>query len=67
MSATARIRFFGSFWTVSIMSPAQKSARSRPMRCAMMRVATRRRFSIKASRSMIGTAHSSPRVSVVTL
>ena len=42
MSATTRIRLFGSSWAVSVICAAQKSARSRPMRWAMMRVPARR-------------------------
>jgi hypothetical protein len=60
MSAITRIRFFGSRWAVSVSVLAQAPARFRSTRPAEMCVATRRRFSISARRSMMGMAHSSP-------
>ena len=60
MSATTRIRLLGSLSAMSVISSAHASARSRSTLLAAMRAPTRRRFSIKASRSMIGIAHSSP-------
>ena len=60
MSAMTRIRLFGSCSATSIMRSAHASARFRSIVPAAMRVPTRRRFSISASRSMIGKAHNSP-------
>ena len=37
------------------------------MRAAATRALTRRRFSMSARRNMMGTAHNSPRVNVVTV
>ena len=67
MSASVRIRLFGSLSATASIWSAQKSARLRPTRSAAMRALTRRRFSIRLKRSMIGIAHSSPIVSAVTL
>ena len=67
MSAVARIRLFASRPAISIMRSAQVSARLRSAVLAAMRAATRRRFSISARRSMMGTAQSSPRPSGATL
>ncbi len=66
MSAITSIRLFGSFSAVSVIWSAQVPARFRSAQPAAMRTATRRRFSINASRSMIGIAHSSPSLSAVT-
>ena len=66
MSAMTRIRLFGSRSAVSIIRSAQALARSRSDLPAAIRTPTRRRFSIKASRSMIGMAQSSPSFNVVT-
>ena len=63
MSAITRLRLFGSLSATSIMRPAQSCAWFRCSRSVPMRSPPRRRFSIKASRSMIGIAQSSPRVS----
>jgi len=60
MSAITRIRSLGRSSAAVSMRDAQVSARSRSSSAAATRMATRRRFSISASRSMIGNAHSSP-------
>ncbi|MNN27528.1 hypothetical protein D3C81_1410660 [compost metagenome] len=65
MSATVKTTLLASRSAISIKRSAQSSARLRSSRLAMTRDATRRRFSISARRSMIGMAHSSPRVSGV--
>ena len=65
MSATARIRLFGSCSATSIIWSAQALARSRSMVLAASRAPTRRRFSISARRSMMGIAHNSPNLSAV--
>ena len=65
MSATARTMLLASRSAVSLRRSAQWLARLRSFQLAMTRDATRRRFSINARRSMMGTAHSSPRVSAV--
>jgi hypothetical protein len=67
MSATTRIRLFGSFSTAAAIRSAQVPASSRSVQPAATRTPTRRRFSIRASRSMIGMAHSSPSLSGVTV
>ncbi|MNZ46193.1 hypothetical protein D3C78_638690 [compost metagenome] len=67
MSATLSTMLFGSHSAASVIRSAQSSARLRSFHFAMTREATRRRFSIKARRSMIGIAHNSPRVSGVTV
>jgi hypothetical protein len=56
MSAMTRTRLFGSRSAVSIIRSAHSLARSRSSLPAATRTPTRRRFSIKASRSMIGMA-----------
>jgi len=66
MSAITRIRLFGSFSAISIIWSAQESARFRSILPAALRAATRRRFSIKARRSMMGMAHNSPNLRAVT-
>ncbi len=66
MSATSRISRLGSLSAVSIIWSAQELAKSRLYLSIATRTATRRRFSISASRSMIGIAHSSPSFSAVT-
>ena len=60
ISATSRITLFGSCSAISIIRSAQDEALSESTLSAAIRVETRRRFSIRASRSMIGTAQSSP-------
>ena len=60
MSAMTRIRSLGDFSATSSMRSAQRPARSRSTCATATRAPTRRRFSISASRSMIGKAHSSP-------
>ena len=67
MSAITRIRLFGSFSATSVIWSAQESARFRSILSAATRVATRRRFSINARRSIIGMAHNSPNVRAVTV
>ena len=67
MSAITRTRLFGSRSTIAVILSAQESARFRPMLALAMRAPTRRRFSMSARRSMIGIAHSSPRLSGVTV
>ena len=62
MSARIRMSPFGSVSAVSIIWSAQTSAIPRSVTPLATRTATRRRFSIKASRSMIGIAHNSPSV-----
>ena len=66
MSAITRIRFFGSFSATSVILSAQLSARLRSIRSAASSAATRLRFSINASRSMMGMAHNSPSFKAVT-
>jgi hypothetical protein len=66
MSAITRMRLWGSRAATSIICSAHASARrgrSKPRRC---RDPTRRRFSIRARRSMMGMAHSSPIRNAVT-
>jgi hypothetical protein len=46
--------------------PAQSVAKSRSRLAAAIRTATRRKFSISASRSISGRAHNSPSLSVST-
>ena len=67
MSAITRIRFFGSFSATSVILSAQLSARLRSSLSAAITAATRLRFSIKASRSMIGMAHNSPSFKLLTV
>ncbi len=67
MSATASTTLLASCSAVSIRRSAQSLARLRSLQLAMTRKATRRRFSIRARRSMMGIAHSSPSISGVTL
>ena len=67
MSATVRTTLLASCSAISARRSAQFSARLQSFQSAITREATRRRFSIKARRSMIGIAHSSPRVSGVTV
>ena len=54
MSAITRIRLFGSCSATSIIWSAHAAARLRSIVPAAIRAPTRRRFSISASRSMIG-------------
>ena len=65
MSAMINTTLFGSLSAASMRRSAHSCARSRSVRSAITRALTRRRFSIKASRSMIGIAHSSPSFSGV--
>ncbi|MCY1181531.1 hypothetical protein D9M73_220400 [compost metagenome] len=65
MSATVNTTLLASRSVISIKRSAQSSARFRSSQLAITREATRRKFSISASRSMIGIAHSSPRVNGV--
>lgn len=67
MSATVKTRFFGSSSTMAVSWSAQSPARRRSVALAATRAATRRRFSISASRSMMGTAHNSPSLSTETV
>ncbi|MNM56943.1 hypothetical protein D3C81_681270 [compost metagenome] len=64
MSATTSTTLLASRSAVSLSLSAQPLARSRSAQLAMTLAATRRKFSISASLSMIGIAQSSPRVSV---
>ena len=66
MSAITRIRLLGSCRATSIISSAHTAARLRSTVPLAIRLPTRRRFSISASRSMMGMAHSSPILSGVT-
>ena len=66
MSAMTRIRLLGSLSAISVIWSAQRCASLAWTRVVMIRELTRRRFSISASRNMIGIAHSSPSVSGVT-
>ena len=63
MSATTRTTFFGSSAAIRVMASAQRVARRRRFLSRVTRTAMRLRFSINARRSMIGTAHNSPRLS----
>ncbi|EXI71315.1 MAG: hypothetical protein AW07_03758 [Candidatus Accumulibacter sp. SK-11] len=67
MSAITRMSVFGSLAAVSIIRSAHIVARFRSALPAAIRRPTRRRFSMTASRSMIGIAHSSPSFSAVTV
>ena len=67
MSAITRIRLLGSFSAVSVILSAQESAMFRSTQPAATRTPTRRRFSMTASRSMIGMAHNSPNLRAVTV
>ena len=60
MSAITRIRLLGSRPATPTISSAQARALSRSIAPVAMRTATRRRFSMSASRSMMGMAHNSP-------
>ena len=67
MSAVTKIRLLGSFSATAIIWSAHSWARFRSIRSAAMRVPARRRFSIRARRSMMGMAHNSPSFRVVTV
>ncbi len=67
MSAVTRIRLLGSRSAVSSICSAQRSARVLSVVPTAMREAHRRRFSMSASRSMMGMAHSSPSLRGVTV
>ena len=60
MSASTRTRLLGSDSATDVSRSAQLSAIPRSIRCPITRALTRRRFSMRASRSMIGIAHNSP-------
>jgi hypothetical protein len=61
------MRLLGSLMATSIIWSAHVAARLRSIVSAAILAATRRRFSISASRSMIGIAHNSPILSGVTV
>ncbi|MNL48746.1 hypothetical protein D3C87_1716250 [compost metagenome] len=66
MLAMTRIRPVGSSSADLRMVSAQVSASPRFMFAYARRMATRRRFSIRARRIMMGTAHNSPSCSGAT-
>jgi hypothetical protein len=66
MSASTRIKSVGFRSTTLTIRSAHSLARSRSRRADAIRTATRRRFSINASRSISGSAQSSPSLSAST-
>ena len=60
ISAITRIRLFGSFSAISVIWSAHEPASSRSVIPTATRIATRRKFSSSARRSMMGMAHNSP-------
>ena len=67
MSAITSTKLFGSFSAAVVIFSAHAAARSRSILPAAIRTATRRKFSINAKRSMMGMAHNSPNLSVLTV
>ena len=66
VAPSTRTKSVGFSSTTPTMRSAQSPARSRSRRVDAIRTATRRKFSISASRSISGSAHNSPSLSGAT-